>query len=146
MLALLFAATLAGALPNPAVTPGAVDPSVTQENIQTTICVPGYSRSVRPPSWYTSRLKHNQLAAHGIFGRMREFEEDHLIPLELGGAPRDPSNLWPEPRAGRWTAERKDVLENELHRMVCEGTMPLRAAQSAFRSDWTAVYRRYIRD
>jgi hypothetical protein len=25
-------------------------------------------------------------------------EEDHLIPLELGAAPRNPKNLWPEPR------------------------------------------------
>jgi hypothetical protein len=25
------------------------------------------------------------------------YEEDHLIPLEDGGGPTDPRNLWPEP-------------------------------------------------
>ena len=33
-----------------------------------------------------------------------DYEEDHLIPLELGGAPRDPNNLWPEPRYGNKNA------------------------------------------
>jgi hypothetical protein len=75
-----------GAIPGSS-TPGAIDPAVTQANIHQTICVPGYSRTVRPPSYYTSKLKHRQLAAEGIFGRMRDFEEDHLIPLSVGGNP-----------------------------------------------------------
>ncbi len=28
------------------------------------------------------------------------YQEDHLVPLELGGAPRDPRNLWPQPNDG----------------------------------------------
>jgi hypothetical protein len=50
------AALASAAIPD-ASTPGATDPAVTQTNIHQTICVPGYSRSVRPPSWYTSKLK-----------------------------------------------------------------------------------------
>jgi hypothetical protein len=61
-------------LPDSDSTPGAIDPAVTQANIHQTIYVPGYSRTLRPPSWYTSKLKHRQLSAEGIFGRMREFE------------------------------------------------------------------------
>ncbi|HEX3431158.1 MAG TPA: hypothetical protein VHT03_09745 [Rhizomicrobium sp.] len=97
-------AALAGALPD-ASTSGAIAPAVTQANIHQTICVPGYSKSVRPPSWYTSKLKHRQLAAEGIYGRMRDYEEDHLIPISIGGNPRDVRNLWPEPRFGLWNAE-----------------------------------------
>jgi len=50
-------------------------------------------------------------------------EGEHLGPggqLELGGAPRDPKNLWPEPRVGAGTtgsdrtAESKDKEENAL--------------------------------
>jgi len=26
----------------------------------------------------------------------RDYEEDPLVPLCLGGAPQDPANLWPE--------------------------------------------------
>jgi hypothetical protein len=77
LLLAVFAATAAdaaGAHPDGS-TPGATDPAVTQANIHQTICIPGYSKTVRPPSRYTSKLKHRQLAAEGI-GRMRDFEED----------------------------------------------------------------------
>jgi hypothetical protein len=32
----------------------------------------------------------------GLVGNPKDYEEDHLISLELGGAPRDPKNLWPQ--------------------------------------------------
>src|SRR5262245_60365030 len=44
-------------LPDPACTPGATDPRVTQANIQVTICRSGYTRTVRPPTSYTEPLK-----------------------------------------------------------------------------------------
>jgi hypothetical protein len=43
-----LACTSADGLPDPWCTPGAIDPAVTQENLQETICVPDYSKSVRP--------------------------------------------------------------------------------------------------
>ena len=49
-----------------------------------------------------------------------QHEVDHLISLELGGS-NAIRNLWPEPYAGRWGARTKDVLENRLHDLVCEG-------------------------
>lgn len=36
------------ALPDPKCTPGAANPSVTQDNIKDTICVIGFSKTVRP--------------------------------------------------------------------------------------------------
>ena len=70
--------------PDPAVTPGSVNPNVTQFTIATTICSPGWARSVRPSRKFTSYLKHRQLAGLGYPDqRMRDYEEDHLIPLSL---------------------------------------------------------------
>ena len=85
--------------PDPARTPGAVNPDITQENIRETICNPRWStKSIRPESGYTNRLKVEQIAEYGYSdSRMRDYEEDHFIPLELGGSPSDPKNLWPEP-------------------------------------------------
>ncbi|MER5175479.1 MAG: hypothetical protein ABJB76_09115 [Candidatus Nitrosocosmicus sp.] len=40
-------------LPDPNCTPGATNPNVTQKNIHQTICVPGYSASIRPDPSYT---------------------------------------------------------------------------------------------
>jgi hypothetical protein len=49
------------ALPDPTRTPGALNPDVTQTTIGTTICVRGWSRTIRPPQQYTSALKRQQL-------------------------------------------------------------------------------------
>lgn len=130
-----------------AVTPGAIDPRVTQANVRSTICRPGYTATVRPSSSYTTRLKRQQLATtYADFADKRtgSYEEDHLISLELGGSPTDPRNLWPEPYAGATGARVKDRIENRLHAMVCAGTISLAAAQAAIASNWWAAYRRYV--
>jgi hypothetical protein len=79
-----------GALPDPTRTPGALNPEVTQATIGSTICVRGWTRTIRPPQSYTSALKRQQLREFGYSDRrMSDFEEDHLVPLALGGAPYD---------------------------------------------------------
>ncbi len=116
-----------GGLPDPKCTPGAVDPRVTQSNIHTTICVSGY----------TDALKAQQITEDGyVDTNVADYEEDHLIPLELGGSPSDTKNLWPEPRGGADSASAKDGVENALNKRVCAGTMTLAAAQSAIAFDW----------
>ena len=135
------------ARPRPKLTPGAIDPRVTQENIRSTICHRGYTKTVRPPASYTGDLKRKQIARYGYEDRrLRDYEEDHLISLELGGSPTSPKNLWPEPRhvIGGWGADAKDQLENELHRRVCHGELPLAEAQRAIATDWIAAYKQYI--
>ena len=47
---------------------------------------------------------------YGETGSTSDYQEDHFISLELGGAPRDARNLWPEPqpraRAVSWCFSR----------------------------------------
>lgn len=136
------------ALPNPRLTPGAVNPAVTQGNLRTTICRRGgYTRSIRPPEWYTERLKRQQIREYGYPDRrLGDFEADHLVALELGGAPASPLNIWPEPHrvVGGWGSAVKDRLENRLHDLVCEGRLPLASAQRMIAGDWIAAYRRFV--
>ena len=66
-------------------TPGVVNPDVTQETIGSTICRDGWTRTIRPPTSYTSDLKVKQMHEYGVTGSPDEFQEDHLISLELGG-------------------------------------------------------------
>ena len=56
------------------------------------------------------------------------YEEDHLVSLELGGAPRSTRNLWPQP----WSQARRDDngIEANLHRQLCDGAVTLRQAQA----------------
>jgi hypothetical protein len=43
---------------------------------------------VRPPTTYTNKLKAQQIAEYGYSDTsLSDYEEDHLIPLELGDAP-----------------------------------------------------------
>ena len=127
-------------LPDPICTPGVVDPRVIQDNISTTICVRGYTKTVRPPLNYTHDLKVRQIAEYGYADtNLADYEEDHLIPLELGGHPTDPKNLWPQSRAGDYPAAMKDRVENSLHSKVCAGVMTLAAAQAAIASNWASA-------
>jgi hypothetical protein len=96
---------------------------------------------------YTEELKRQQIHTFGYdHRRLSHYEEDHLIPLGLGGAPADPRNLWPEPRIAPdgWGAGRKDEVEFALNQLVCSGRLPLREAQRAIATNWIAAYRRYV--
>jgi hypothetical protein len=112
-------------LPSPA-TPGVANPDVTQATIRRTICVRGWTKTVRPQESYTSTLKTQQLAEFGLPGPPSGYQEDHLISLELGGSPTDPRNLWPEPYP---RAAQVDRVENELNAEVCSGRLTLAAAR-----------------
>jgi hypothetical protein len=127
-------------LPDPICTPGVADPRVSQDNLQTTICVSGYTTKVRPSTSYTNALKVEQIKAYGYTDpNPADYEEDHLIPLELGGHPTDPKNLWPEPLTGAYPATKKDGVENSLHTKVCSGLMTLLAAQASIAMNWESA-------
>jgi hypothetical protein len=124
-------------LPDPNCTPGTTDPTVTQANIDSTICRSGWTDAVRPPESSTEPLKLKQMAAYGYGGQSPTgFEEDHLIPLELGGSPTSPQNLWPEAGA---SPNPKDAVESAANHAVCDGQMPLVTAQQEIASNWIAL-------
>ena len=107
---------------------------VTQENINDTICKRGYTRTVRPSVVYTNAVKRQKLLAQGLpVSAAKDYELDHIIPLELGGAPADPRNLqlqiWHE-------AHEKDFVENCLNYAVCHGGLALDEAQGRIWVDW----------
>lgn len=133
-----------GALPDRRCTPGAVDPAVSQNNIARTICIARYAASVRPPAAYSEPLKKALISAYGAYaGRSPgAYEADHLIPLELGGAPRSVANIWPERHAGALGSYVKDREEDLLHAEVCSHRVALASAQREMADDWVAAYRR----
>lgn len=118
-------------LPDPTITPGALNARVRQTTIKKTICKSGWTRTIRPPTSYTNALKIQQMVLYEESGSPSDYEEDHFIPLELGGAPRNPKNLWPEPHA---QSKLSDPLETQLKRKVCRGAMTLRKARAAIRA------------
>jgi hypothetical protein len=171
--------------PDPVRTSGAANPQVTQRNIGDTICNRRWStKPIRPPAQYTSRLKRRQLREYGDTVHQTRaqlinpgtgkvdttrcvartdnpacYEEDHLIPIEDGGDPTDPRNLWPEPYNTRvggtiMGAHQKDVVEAFIHDEICYGipyskkssyipattSVTLKRGQEILAGDWYASY------
>ena len=127
-----------GPLPDPHCTPGAVFANAGTS----TICVAGYTKSVRSVSTKQKRIGY---ASYGIAYPQKTgtYEYDHLIPLELGGN-NDQANLFPEAAATGTQAlgfKEKDVVEDYLHDEVCNGDLNLTQAQEQIAADWIAVYK-----
>jgi len=122
----------------------ALNPDVRQDTLQQTVCISGYTATVRPAVSYTEGVKKKLLRQRNLdWSHAHEFELDHIVPLELGGHPRDLKNLqlqaWDGPRG----AHVKDHLENKLHCMVCAGQIPLAKAQREIYKNWEATAAKY---
>ena len=132
-----------------------MNPAITQANLRRNLCAPPgtwSTSSIRPPASYTTALKRQQMVTYRDTvpdphttcmthsNNVKCYEEDHLISLELGGAPKDPRNLWPEPYKPPPGAKEKDTVENFLRREVCAGRLTLEEAQRRIATDWYAVY------
>jgi hypothetical protein len=134
------------AVPDRRRTPGAINPDVTPQNLMRTVCVPGWTDSIRPSSAYTKKLKLTQIRDWNLPGDADDYRLDHVVPLCAGGAPGDPRNLWPRPVAGQWTDKFKDQLEASVCRAVCRGDMTLNEGQALFldEPDWRKAYERFF--
>ena len=115
----------------------ALNPDVTSDTIARTICVGGYTKSVRPGTSYTNGVKAKLIREQGIEpSRMGDYELDHLVPLAVGGHPRKLSNLMLQPWYGENSATEKDKLEVRLQHLVCSHRISLEAAQHCIAENW----------
>jgi len=141
LLAALLAIAFAGAAfaqdPAPGTIPakGVINLDVTEATLEKTVCKPGWTKEVRPPTSYTNALKRKMLAAHPELEDRdpTHYELDHKLSEEDGGDPRHPDNLrlqpWAtafgaeghacDPKQYGYTAECKDIVETVLHRDLC---------------------------
>jgi hypothetical protein len=117
-------------MPNPALTPGAIQSSDTAA-----ICTPGWAEAHRDVSYATEDYVAQEYGLSSHYG----YEIDHLIPLELGGS-NSVRNLWPEPYDSPYGATQKDGLEDYLHQQVCDDGRPLATAQHEIAVNWYAAW------
>ena len=116
---------------------GTVNLAVAQSNIASTICKSGWTKTVRPSVSYTNKIKKQQLQEIKVsWLNAYLYELDHLVPLEVGGAPKDLANLRIQLWDGPAGARVKDVLETRVKRLVCKGTITLEQGQSCFLNGW----------
>ncbi len=124
------------ALPDPTLTPGDILPGVTLDDV----CTPGWAREHRS---VTESMRDQVYAEYKRARGPSCCEVDHLVPLELGGS-NDLKNLWPQPDEPRPGDAEKDLLENELHKRVCKGVMPLADAQKCIESNWVECWEKHV--
>jgi hypothetical protein len=123
----------------------ALNPDVKQDTIAQTICVSGYTKTVRPATVYTNDVKKKLMREQGIDWKSRaDYELDHIIPLALGGHPRSLDNLVLQHWEGTDGAKRKDKLEVKLQCLVCTGTLLLDDARADIYQDWRAAADKYL--
>jgi hypothetical protein len=130
-----------------AVTNALLNPDVTPATQGQTICSSGYTKTVRPSTSFTNGIKKRLLREQGMDFEAEKggYELHHIVPLALGGHPRNLHNLTLQPWEGPDGAKRKDRLEVKLQCLVCSGDVELHEAQDAIWSDWKAAYAVYGR-
>jgi hypothetical protein len=145
MILLFLAIAFAQTYPNTALTPG-----VTRQVSKEVLCTAGSTKDAR---LVTAKMKRQVFERYGfVQGKYKpgDYEIDHEISLELGGA-NDIQNLWVQPycpkgndpfKSGCWGAREKDMVETNLHRRICKGTLTIEEAQNIIRTDWVAEYKK----
>ena len=114
-----------------------INPDVMPFTIQNTICIKGWTASVRPPVSYTNHIKKQRLHELGLpLELIGNFQLDHKLPLSLGGSPDDIRNLVLQDHD---EAGEKDAVERCLPAAVCSGTVNLHDAQIAIWRDWRSA-------
>ena len=130
-------------LPDPNCTPGAINPSVTQEKLRN----PAFTTKCLRDNATTKAQKATTYQSYGIqhpahnTGASQICELDHLISLELGGADTL-DNIWPQCGPDEVVLmeryfKQKDTVENYLASQVRAGAMLLDEAQKGIATDWT---------
>jgi hypothetical protein len=147
LLSVLLPLMLAGLLPLPASAQLAdvLNDAVTQATIEKTICREGYLKSIQPPAAYMDGVKKNMLAMRGM-DAVRQgsaYAVVHIVPLALGGHPRNPENLMLQPLEGPLGVQKKQKLDLRLSRMVCARQITLVDARLCIRKDWQACALKY---
>jgi hypothetical protein len=136
LMAVYGCACLAGDLPDPTLTQGAINPDLTAEKL----CAKGFTtKDYRATSEATKRAVCRAYGLDDHCYGADKAEIDHLASLELGGADVQ-ANLWPQSYTGTWNAHIKDRYENFLHKRVCAGKITLDQAQHEIMTDWIAGY------
>jgi hypothetical protein len=130
-------------IPDPACTPGAINPTVTEAMLKNpafrTGCIRNEATSEADKTTTYGWYKTPHPAKNT--GEDQTCELDHLIPLYLGGADTL-DNIWPQcGPAGVALDDRyfkeKDKVEYYLGQQVREGKMDLAKAQQGIATDWT---------
>jgi hypothetical protein len=59
-----------------------------------------------------------------------------VVPVEDGGSPTSPLNLYPLPIEGYGGAETQAIIADQLHQQICVGKTSVQRAAQLLEGDW----------
>jgi len=119
---------------DPACAPGKLDPAVTG-NLAQTVCNPAWvaaaSQIQPPPVTLDKLLIESQLPGNPV-----TYALARVIPVEDGGSPTSPLNLYPLPLNGFGGEQTQTVVANQLHQEICSHEITIAQAAKTLQGDW----------
>lgn len=129
----------AGDLPDPNLTPGAIDPACTADILRTTSTKA--RRGTTAATKTEAYRKYGVTPHQGICSGPRGCEVDHRVPLEACGLDAQ-EDLWIMPYDGPCNASDKDHLENQTKADILAG-LAVEEGQARFLApDWRVEYQK----
>ena len=114
-------------------------PGKAQKATKEQVCAADFASSVKPAKEGDTLDVYGSYAIRPDSGR----ELVQLIPSSLGGT-NDKENLWPLANSREFGPAQKKALDDRLHKMVCDGSIELKAAQDALKKNWMDAYKKYV--
>ena len=119
---------------DPACAPGKLDPTVTG-NLAQTVCNPAWvaaASQIQPPLIALDKL----LIEYQLPGNPVTYALARVIPVEDGGSPASPLNLYPLPLNGFGGQQTQTVVANHLHDEICSHKITIAQAAQTLQGDW----------
>ncbi|MFZ0089985.1 MAG: hypothetical protein WAL63_10785 [Solirubrobacteraceae bacterium] len=120
---------------DPRCTPGALNRAALAHP-RKTICRRRYLAKLEAPEAGLRRLKIAMMITYGSAGAPSTYVLGHVVPVQDGGSPADPKNVWPILRYGWGGALTQAVVANAVHALICAGTVTVRHAAQILEGDW----------
>lgn len=116
--------------------PGMVDTAVSGHTAQT-ICSPGWlarTTKVKPSVATLDQL----LIKYQLAGSPMTYIAAEVIPVEDGGSPTSPANLYPLPLNGYGGQRTRMLVADEFHGEICASRITIAQAAKLLEGDWLA--------
>jgi hypothetical protein len=120
--------------PDPRCAPGHLDRAVTGRVAQT-ICRPAWVAAASKPS-PSARTRDRLLIDYSLPGNPATYAIARVVPVQDGGSPTGPGNLYPLPVDGFGSEQTRAQVADDLHDRICSHEITLAQAAHTLEGDW----------
>jgi hypothetical protein len=123
---------------DPHCAPGLLNPAAAAHP-KVTICARSWLAAAQrsaPSAQHDNDQLDKLLIEYQLPGSPLTYTIAHVVPIEDGGSPISPLNLYPLPIEGYGGAETQAIIADQLHQQICAGKTPVQRAAQLLEGDW----------